>query len=90
MVEHWEDWHIRRTDFSDARGDCFISTVFLGIDYNWCSNEHGGDALLWETRVFLENGLPIEEGPRRLSASRELALEYHATLEKELGAVSQE
>lgn len=51
--QKWASWFeeylaARSLERTELAGDVFVSTVFLGINYNW----GGGPPVLWETMVF--------------------------------------
>lgn len=71
----WAKWFetANRRVARDQIGDSKISTVFLGVDYNFTE----GQPLLWETMVF---GGPLDEEQERCSGSREQAQAMHARM----------
>jgi hypothetical protein len=68
----WYEVNDRRVAL-DHIGDVVISTVFLGMDFNWL----GGLPLLWETMVF---GGKFDQELDRCSGSREQAEAMHARM----------
>jgi len=74
MIE-WAMWYEKNrwervVKQTRVRG-CLISTVFLGLDHNWC----GGPPILWETMVFGRN---LDKECERCPGSREQAETMHA------------
>ena len=70
----WAQWFEQhdRTLAKDLVAGVGISTVFLGLDHNFC----GGPPVLWESLVF---GGPLD-GEQRRYQSREEALAGHTEL----------
>jgi len=69
-------------------GEFWVSTVFLGLDYNW---EPSGPPILWETMVFLKDHEGIRYGEDidmdRCSGSREQALAMHAAMVEHVASI---
>jgi hypothetical protein len=71
----WAKWMGMSTESSVAKsllmkGDCYVSTVFTGIDYSI----NGKVPIFWETMVF---GGPLDREAERCSGSREQAEAMH-------------
>ena len=72
IEEHREERIVKQ----EYVGDFWISTCFLGLDYNWIFD---GPPILFETMVFKGKGRDIpSDAPMIRTATWELALEAHA------------
>lgn len=82
----WAEWFeqserrmVKQTVMENsAHKQVVVSTVFLGIDYNF---ELEGLPILWETGIFFEDGRPTEIVERY--TSKDEALEGHVRWVKE-------
>jgi len=53
----WAEWFegankLRRVGYTNIDKDTFVSTVFLGVDYNF---DGKGKPILWETMIFVRH-----------------------------------
>lgn len=73
----WANWFEKSGNERQVRLDTFesghVSTIFLGIDYNFGD----GPPILWETMVF---GGPLDQTQDRCAGSREQAEAMHAAM----------
>lgn len=82
-LDKWIKWRIKAEGFKVAHtfiGDCYISTVFLGLDHNWSKT---GPPVLWETMVF---GGELDQRQMRCTGAREQAEAMHAVMVKHVEA----
>lgn len=83
----WSDWFASNKIIHVASEIVFgvrVSTVFLGLDYNYTGK---GEPILWETMIF---GGKLNQQQKRCSGNRERALEMHAEMvEHVLGTQSE-
>lgn len=66
------------------KNKCWVSTVFLGVDYNWTGK---GKPIVFETMVFDKNVVErfrIDDGPVRESIGAELYQTRYTSYEKAL------
>lgn len=77
----WAQWleNANREVAKTKVGEALVSTVFLGLDYNFGQ----GPPVLWETLVF---GGPHEDEQDRCSGSREQAEAMHARMIQRISA----
>jgi hypothetical protein len=68
---------VRRNTFEVGGQEVIVSTVFLGLNHNWCD----GPPLLWETMVF---GLGDDDESQWRFSSRDVAIAKHDQLVAEL------
>jgi len=68
----------------DTIGHCWVSTVFLGLDYNFTGK---GPPILWETMVFVHVGHPLHQECDRCSGNREQAEAMHKAMIERVEAV---
>ena len=78
-MEEWAAWvgdayrTVKKTLVTVEGVDVTVSTVFLGLDHNWCNE---GPPILWETMIF---GGVNDHFQERYS-SKEEAVERHGVL----------
>lgn len=74
MEEHNNDRIVKQTHV----GDIMISTVFLGLDYNFFDN---GPPLLWETMLFAPDLPKIDQRQWRFSTKEQASLHHQEVVE---------
>lgn len=77
-LETWAKWFEKRDRIVKQEwiGDCFVSTVFLGIDHNFGET---GPPILWETMVFSNRSID-QEWMQRCAGSKEQAEAMHEAM----------
>jgi hypothetical protein len=83
----WARWFEKsenRIIKAERVGDSRVSTIFLGIDYNFNFEDENAPPVLWETMVF--NG-PLDHEMDRCSGNREQAEAMHDQMVERVKAV---
>ena len=79
----WAKWFeiSRRIVKQEWVGDCWVSTVFLGIDHNF---RRTGPPILWETMVFTNYKHIDQEWMTRCAGNKEQAEAMHEEMIKKV------